>query len=90
MKKKLNKLTFNKEVLIRLQESQMKTLLGGGQEAISNGATSSYTCGQVCLPIGTSETYITCPGNPPIPDSCCRKTCIATDNVRQVSPYHGS
>jgi natural product precursor len=82
MEKKTKKLMLNKETLISLQEKQMQSLVGG-QAAMSNGATSSYTCassGGTCTPVPIStDSCATCPKKAAFADidaaSCCKKTC---------------
>lgn len=55
-------LKLNKEVLIRLQEEQLKAAIGG-EEAMSNGNTS------------TCPSSDTCGCNPNEPATCCKKSC---------------
>ncbi len=81
MEKKTKKLKLNKETLISLQERQMQTLAGGAA-LISDGATSSYTCGTGCTPIPiSSNSCVTCPKKAAVAEaelvaaSCCKKTC---------------
>jgi len=77
MENKVKKLVLNKEAIIYLQDKQMQALVGG-EVLVSNGATSSYTCGIQCYPpVGTIDC-MTVPITstvPDIPASCCKKTC---------------
>ncbi len=64
---KLKKLSLNKEILISLQDKQMKAVLGGEAMLYSfgSGESSAYSCPQDC----------------PQEPSCCKKTCKGKDEV---------
>lgn len=83
MKKKLNRLTLNKETLMRLQDSQMKSLVGGGQDAITISSTNAYTCSTCPGTLDCTTTEI------PAAASCCKKTCNAADLINPASPNWG-
>lgn len=76
------KLSLNKEVLISLQEKQMKSLVGA-EMLISEGETSNATCaphGGECNPTVPSsviscDSCYTCPTGVAMAASCCEKTC---------------